>query len=343
LVAYGNGNGAFTADTNTYFAGYTRAPGEVLLTRLNSNAPALSSDHTLDALVFSGPALTGMLNQENPAPSAPPVLTSSTSLQSSAASANENASITLTASVLGTNPTGDVVFSSNGTSLGSAPLSNGTATLQTSFASAGAFAVTANYQGDKNDSASASNTVSITVAAPDFTVASNPTSATITAGHAATFSLTVTPTGGYAGTVNFSCDSLPSEATCTFSPSTVTPANGSPATSTLTITTTAALAALRTSPAGSDLPWIPAGSLALAGAVGLLISPRRLTQWNRRLWMLASAILLSSAWFSLTGCSSTSNPAKNPGTPSGAYTVTMNLSDGSGGPQHSMALKVTIQ
>lgn len=347
FVAYGNGKGAFTQDTNTYYAGYTVAFGRpgLVLTRLNNNAPALSSDHTLDALVFSGVGLTGMLNQENPAPSAPPVLTSSMTLQSSATSANENASITLTATVLGTNPTGNVAFSANGTALGTAALSNGTATLQTSFASVGTYAVTASYPGDENNSASTSNAVSITVAAPDFTVASNPTSATITAGQTATFSLTVTPVGGYAGTVNLSCGSLPSEATCTFSPSAVTPVNGSPATSTLTIATTAAVAALRTPPAGSQLPWIPAGSLALAGAVGLLISPRRLTRWNRRLWMLASAVLLSGAWFSLTGCSSssTSNTTKNPGTPSGAYTVTVNLSDAAGGPTHTLTLQVTIQ
>ena len=352
-VSYGNGQGGFTSDSNTYFAGSLANPtsfiGRLLLTRLNNSAPTPSSDHTLDALVFTGGALTGMLNQENPAPSAPPVLTSSMTLQSSAASANENASITLTATVLGTNPTGDVVFSSNGTSLGSAPLSNGTATLQTSFASAGTYAVTATYSGDAHNSASASNTVSITVAAPDFTVASNPTSAAITAGQTATFSLTVTPRGGYVGTVNLSCGSLPSKVTCSFSPSAITPTNGSSAKGTLTISTTAAVAALDIPPASGGTPWLPAGTLTVAGLLGLFINPLRLTRWNRRLWMLACVAMLCCAGLCLSGCGGSSTNGSSsgnqgtPGTPSGSYAIVVSLTDSAGGPAHTLNLNVTVQ
>lgn len=343
-VSYGDGHGNFTADPNTYFSGAGQSSGSLLLTRLNNNAPAPSSDHTLDALVTSDLALTVLLNQKNPAPSAPAVFTSSMTLQSSAASANENASITLTAAVLGTNPTGDVVFSSNGTSLGTAPLSNGTATLQTSFASAGTYAVTASYQGDKSNSASLSNSVSITVAAPDFTITSNPTSATITPGQSATFSLTLTPIGGYAGTVNLSCGSLPSKVTCSFSPSAITPINGSSAKGTLTISTTAAVAALDIPPAPGGTPWLPAGTLTVAGLLGLFINPRRLTRWNRRLWMLACVALLCSAGLCLSGCGgSSTNSSGNQGTPPGSYAIVVSLTDSAGGPAHTLNLNVTVQ
>jgi hypothetical protein len=158
--------------------------------------------------------------------------------------------------------------------------------------------------------------------------------------------LTVTPLGGYTGTVNFSCGSLPSEATCTFSPSSITP-NGSAATSTLTISTTAAVAALRTPPSGNQVPWIPAGSLALAGIVGFFIAPRRRIRWNRQLWILVSAILLSGAW-AFIGCGGSAttgngNPPHNPGTPSGSYTVSVSLSGSAGGPSHTLSLQVAVQ
>jgi hypothetical protein len=69
--------------------------------------------------------------------------------------------------------------------------------------------------------------------------------------------------------VKFSCGSLPSLATCSFAPASVTPSGGTPITSTLTITTAAATAMLDPDrPFGPKSPWIPAGGLALAGVIG---------------------------------------------------------------------------
>ena len=64
---------------------------------------------------------------------------------------------------------------------------------------------------------------------PDFSVAVAPSSATVTAGGSAAYSLTVTPTGGYQGTVTWNVSGLPANATAAFSP-----ASGS---STMTVTT----------------------------------------------------------------------------------------------------------
>ena len=209
------------------------------LARLNNQAPKLPNDNALDYLSFSSGAVIPLLNQTNPKPAAPALAGSNTVLAVSANTAGENQQLTFTATVTGFTPTGKVSFTSGATTLGTATLVNGTATLSASFAAAGTYPVTASYAGDAENQPSTSNAVSIVVAAPDFTVAISPATATITAGQSVAATLTITPVGGYTGTVSFSCGTLPSLATCTFAPSSVTPGNGTAATTKLTITTTA--------------------------------------------------------------------------------------------------------
>ena len=96
--------------------------------------------------------------------------TSATTLEATPSAGNVNGQITLKASVSGDNPTGSVSFAAGTTSLGTATLTNGVATLQTSFGAAGSYATTATYQGDQNNAASTSSAVTIVIAAPDFTV-----------------------------------------------------------------------------------------------------------------------------------------------------------------------------
>jgi len=91
--------------------------------------------------------------------------------------------ITLTATVFGSSPTGSVTFKAGSNSLGQATLANGTATLQTSFATPGNYSITATYSGDAQNAASTSGALSVVI---------NPS--------APTFALTVTPASG-AGTV----------------------------------------------------------------------------------------------------------------------------------------------
>jgi len=132
--------------------------------------------------------------------------------------------VTSTATITGNNPTGNVAFTANGTTLGTVPLISGKATLQTSFATAGTYSVTAAYGGDGANAASNLPEVAIVVARPDYSIQAQPKSATIRAGQSATFSITLTATGGYSGTINLSCGSLPSEATCSFTQASVNPA-----------------------------------------------------------------------------------------------------------------------
>ncbi len=270
---------------------------------------------------------------------------SSTTLQAPSGG-SVNGQITLKATVSGDNPTGSVSFSAGSTSLGTATLTSGVATLQTSFAAAGSYSVTAAYQGDQNNAASTSSAATIVIAAPDFTVAATPTSGTITPGQTATFTFTVSPIGGYAGTVNFSCGTLPSQAACSFSPASVTPSGGSPASTTLTVTTAVSSAMLnperRSSP--SLPPWLPAGGLAMAGGIGLAFTSKRIWRLNQQLRGFCWALLLTSLCLLASGCGGGGNSSpSNPGTPAGSYTVSVTASGSAGGPQHAMSITLIVQ
>ncbi len=271
--------------------------------------------------------------------------TSATTLQASPSAGNVNGQITLKASVTGDSPTGSVSFAAGSNSLGTATLTNGVATLQTSFAAAGSYTVTATYKGDQNNSTSTSSGVTIVIAAPDFTIAATPTSGSIAPGQTATFTFTVSPVGGYAGTVKFSCGTLPSQAACSFTPASVTPSGGSPVSSTLTVTTAAAMARLNPDrPFGPSIPWLPADGLALAGVMGLVFAPGRMRRWSRHLRLLSFALLLASLSLAIQGCGGGGNNSpSNPGTPAGSYTVSVNASDSAGGPQHAMNVTLTVQ
>src|SRR6185295_16853018 len=84
----------------------------------------------------------------------------------------------------------------------------------------------------------ASNCVTVTPVAsvtPDFTIACSPSSLTAAQGGSAASTCTITSQNGFNSAVSLSCSGLPSGATCSFSPASVTPpANGS-ANSSLTV------------------------------------------------------------------------------------------------------------
>ena len=77
-------------------------------------------------------------------------------------------------------------------------------------------------------------TVAVTLTVADFTLSADTGSLDLPRGQNGTVHLTVTPLSGFNQTVSFACSGLPSGASCSFSPSTVTP-QGSAVTSTLTV------------------------------------------------------------------------------------------------------------
>lgn len=101
------------------------------------------------------------------------------------------------------------------------------------FSSSGQRTVTASYSGDGNFSSS-STTTSVQVSVGDFSIAVTPASETISSGHQAVYTITVTPIGGLTGFVNLSCSGAPPNSRCSVSPS-VDSLQGTPVSSTVTL------------------------------------------------------------------------------------------------------------
>jgi Bacterial Ig-like domain (group 3)/FG-GAP-like repeat len=174
-VFLGDGKGNFTADSNPYYTSGPNAIGPVLgqLARLNGNAPQPPNDNALDYLVISSSSVTSLINQINPTPPRPASLPSTTRLISSANSAAPTQQIILTAAVTGLNPSGLVTFTSGSTTLGTAPIVNGGASLTVSFQTAGTYTVMASYPGDSNNQpSSATATISVALVQGSIILAS---------------------------------------------------------------------------------------------------------------------------------------------------------------------------
>jgi hypothetical protein len=159
-----------------------------------------------------------------------------TAVSSSLNPSTVGTSVTFTATVSPSAATGTVQFFDGGTSLGSQPLSGGTASLTTASLTAGSHPITATYSGDGNYSGSTSGTLTQTVNSvnANFTISATPTTRTVTHGSGTTYTVTIGPTGGFNGSVSLTVSGLPSRATSSFS---VNPVTGGSGDSTLTVST----------------------------------------------------------------------------------------------------------
>jgi len=144
--------------------------------------------------------------------------------------------------------TGTVTLSASGLPSGATASFNpasigggsGSSTLTVSTSSstpAGSYTVTIT---GKDTSGSPIHTTNVTltvnpVLVPNFSLSATPASQTVTQGNSTTYTATVAPVNGYTGTVTLSASGLPSGATASFSPASISGGSGS---STLTIATT---------------------------------------------------------------------------------------------------------
>jgi hypothetical protein len=97
---------------------------------------------------------------------------------------------------------------------------------------------------------------------PGITLGISPASQSVTRGQAATYTVSVTSTGGFAGTVTLSASGLPSGASAAFaSPSSVTLTSGGTASKTMTVTTTSS------TPLGSSTITVTGVSGKVSGSV----------------------------------------------------------------------------
>jgi subtilase family serine protease len=185
---------------------------------------------------------------------------------------------------------------------------------------------------------------------PNFYISSSNPSITVTAGSSATATLTVTAVHGYTGTINLTCSGLPSGATCTFSPASVSlsPSTTS-ATVMLTVNTTASAMLIPTSwkitPGGARGLWALAGLMAVLAMLGMLFAGgrNRLRGWRTALAVIAFAFLVTS--FGCGGGGSSSNSGGSGGSGGGtteATTATVVGTDGTTGRAFSMNVFVTV-
>ncbi|HEY1801348.1 MAG TPA: Ig-like domain repeat protein [Terriglobales bacterium] len=277
---------------------------------------------------------------------------------SAAAQTPVNFSATVTAQSFGALPTGTITFLSDGTPLSGAVTtlinrpSNGAVsykgTLTVTFSSAGTHTITATYSGDANYANATSTGATIQVGAAgtnDFGL-SIPATLPATRGTAATATLTVTGQSTYAGTINFtgaSCTGLPSEASCSFNPPSVTGSG----TTVISVTTTRPHARgtqqANASPGSMGSWWALSGG-GLFSCVLLLGVPRK-RRWGGLLSVLFFAVLMMSV---SCGGGSTGGGGggggggtTDPGTPTGTSTVTVTATDGTH--THSTIFSLTVQ
>lgn len=273
----------------------------------------------------------------------PLALPTTTTLTSSNTTAGTGESVTFTANVTqssGAVPTGQAIFSYGTTTLGTVSLdANGNAALQTSFAATGVYNITASYGGNGTDAPSASNSLTETVVTPGITAAVNPTSLSIQPGSSGQLVITITPIGGYTGTIDFSCDTLPAHVSCAFAPPTLTLNGAGPFTDTLTVSTNATATAQLRIPgengrfdglALAALLWLPGSIAAMFGA-----KRRKAKQSTSRpvLWMIAILLWISAG--ALSSCGGKSSFAA-PGT----YTIPITLRVSGGSAQNINATVV---
>ncbi len=209
------GSVQFSVDGAPFGAGVPLSGSGAAVTAASGATATLTvsgSPHTIKAVYtntdggFSGSS--GTLSQTvNPAPT-------STTVTSSVNPSIFGQSVTFTVTVANTagagistaTPTGSVQFLDGSSLLGTPQTVSGlgAATLTTSALTVGAHPITAVYT-NVDGNFRGSTSTSVTQVVQDFSIAATPSAQTISSGHQAVYSITVTPISGLTGTIALSC------------------------------------------------------------------------------------------------------------------------------------------
>jgi len=226
-------------------------------------------------------------------------------------------------------PTGTITFSDTfGPISGGGTVSlnsQGVTTERTIGFDAGTHTISATYSGDSSfNSSSAAQTVSFTIQPGFYLVMDSPPYLTVAApGGSAGTIFVVVPSSGFTSAVTFSCSGLPAEASCSFSPNSIT---GNQQT-TMTVKTTAAHTTARSENRSlyfaESLAW---SGLLFAGVIicGAPKSRRRLPPFLLCLVLACVALLPACGG----GGGGQSTHVQDPGTPTGNYQITVTASGG---------------
>jgi Pro-kumamolisin, activation domain/Bacterial Ig-like domain (group 3) len=236
-------------------------------------------------------------------------------------------------------PTGQVVFTVGDETETTALNSSGVATLAaTAPSGTGSLSISAAYQGAPGFAASASATMNESIAAPvpaAFALAATAVTLAPGATTGNTSTITITPSGGFAGAVNLTAQivSAPLGAknlpVLSFGPTTPVALNSSAASAILTISTTAGSTTTARS-AGGGFGFLRLGGTALACI--LLIGVPRRRRWRALFGMVALFFVLASG---MTACNGSlvasvagSGAAESTDTTLGTYTISLTGASG---------------
>jgi len=201
-------------------------------------------------------------------------------------------------------------------------------------------------------------TVTIAGIGEDFSFAASPgspTSASVSPGGTATYSLSIVGVGGFNQSTTFTCTGAPAGASCAVSPASVTLSSSS-ANVTVTVATMApSLGLLRHNPLPPILPappqpwllWIMA--LAAAGCLASAICGGTHSAGGRNRAASATFSALLLVMLAIAACGGGGGggapPPSNPGTPQGTYTLTATATcpSCSASLSHSVNLTLNVQ
>ncbi len=339
------GTVTFTDGATTLGSGTLDATGKATFT---TSTLAVGS-HSIVASYGGATTPTAFSNSASSATAvtitSPAVVSTTTALTTSATTAVTGTNITFTATTTPasgtTTPTGTVTFKDGATTLGTGNLdATGKTTFAISTLTVGSHSITAVYGGSTTFSSSTSSAVTVTITAAtaaDFTLTLNTSTATVARSSSTPATITITPTGGFKAVTTLACTGAPANSTCTISPSSVTPADGTtPVTATLTFQASVATASLHNSRAFEWAATLPLGLIGSTALFGLGLRRRR---WPLQLLALVAATILLAA----TGCGGGSKPptsTTNTPTP-GTYPLTITATSGT--TTHTATFTVTIQ
>jgi len=179
--------------------------------------------------------------------------------------------------------------------------------------------------------------VGLTGTGADFMLSALPSSATVAAGQTATYTLSATSLGGFNQAVPLACTGAPPLATCAVSPDSINP-GGTVSTATIAVSTVAPTWAQPRSTNPRQYWW---GTHRVARLIALLLALTcliALSRGRRRMRLgFTVLVLLLLLW---TACG-----GGWPGTPPGAYTLTVTgtATSGSASVTHNVTMRLTVQ
>jgi hypothetical protein len=181
---------------------------------------------------------------------------------------------------------------------------------------------------------------------PDFSLAANPGSLTVSAGSTGSVNLTVTPVGGYEDTLKMSCASALAGVTCSFSPATYT-ADGSNTvlTGTVTVSASSSAALIRPATGRNSNAMLFASGMVLPFGVAFLAGVRRLrsreSAWKRAGTLMLVLLVVAMCCTACGGGSSNGGSGQSHQPVTGVVTVT--AAGSSSAITQSINLNLTIQ